>query len=156
MRRAVFLALVAAAAAWPAPTGAQTSSPPTGAAASADLAGAFVRSFRRQEVKMAPARLRITVWPEGREAGGPLVHTLRCDPAGGTLRRPGAACRRLAVLEQPFAPVPPDTVCTQIFAGPQEALVTGTVAGRKIWARFNRRNGCQADRWNRHAFLFAA
>jgi Tol biopolymer transport system component len=104
----------------------------------------------------ASIRLRITVWPEGREAGGPRVHTLRCDPPGGTLRRPAAACRRLAALEQPFAPVPADVACTQIFAGPQEALVTGTVDGRKVWARFNRRNGCQADRWKRHAFLFAA
>jgi hypothetical protein len=66
------------------------------------------------------------------------------------------ACRRLAALKQPFTPVPPDVVCTQVFAGPQEALVTGTFRGRKVWARFNRRNGCQTDRWNRHAFLFAA
>jgi Subtilisin inhibitor-like len=102
------------------------------------------------------AALTITVWPNGREAGAARVRTLRCSPAGGTLPRPGVACRRLAALQQPFTPVPPDVVCTQVFAGPQEALVTGTFLGRKVWARFNRRNGCQTDRWNRHAFLFAA
>jgi Tol biopolymer transport system component len=100
--------------------------------------------------------LTITLWPEGRDAGRPEVRTLRCGPAGGTVSRPGLACRRLASLERPFAPVPRDTFCTQIFGGPQEALVTGTYLGRKVWARFNRRDGCQVERWNRHAFLFAA
>jgi hypothetical protein len=103
-----------------------------------------------------PARLRITVWPKGREAGAGILHTLRCDPAGGTLSRPAAACRRLASLHRPFAPVPRDVACSQIYGGPQEALVTGTFDERKVWARFNRRDGCQTDRWNRHAFLFAA
>jgi hypothetical protein len=50
--------------------------------------------------------------------------------------------------------VPKDVFCTQIYGGPQEALVTGTYAGAKVWARFNRRDGCQTDRWNRVAFLF--
>jgi hypothetical protein len=102
------------------------------------------------------AALRITVWPEGREAGDSTVRTLRCAPPGGTLPRPTAACRRLAALERSFAPVPPDSACIQIYGGPQEALVTGVVEGRRVWARFSRVDGCQIERWRRHAFLFAA
>ena len=99
-------------------------------------------------------QLRIQVWPDGRD-GQSFTRTLRCDPAGGTLRRPGEACRRLARLDRPFAPVPRDTVCTMIWGGPQEALVTGTYRGRRVWARFNRSGGCEIGRWNTHAFLFA-
>ena len=99
-------------------------------------------------------QLRIVVWPEGRGERS-FVRTLRCDPARGSVRRPTDACRRLAQLDSAFAPVPKDVVCTQVFGGPQEALVTGTYRGRRIWTRFNRRDGCQIGRWNRHAFLFA-
>jgi Subtilisin inhibitor-like len=98
--------------------------------------------------------LRLVVWPQGRDAPS-FTRTLRCDPAGGTLRRPGEACRRLGQLERPFAPVPRGIACTQIWGGPQEALVTGTYRGRRVWARFNRSGGCEIARWNRHAFLFA-
>jgi hypothetical protein len=45
-------------------------------------------------------------------------------------------------------------VCTEIYGGPAEALVTGTHRGRRIWARFNRTDGCRIERWRRHAFLF--
>jgi hypothetical protein len=45
-------------------------------------------------------------------------------------------------------------VCTQIYGGPQEALVTGTVRGDRVWVRFSRRDGCEIDRWNRLAPLF--
>jgi hypothetical protein len=97
--------------------------------------------------------LRITVWPQGKP-GPSTQRTLRCDPATGTLARPARACRRLAALEKPFAPIPPDTACTQIYGGPEVALVAGTYHGTRIWTRFQRRNGCEIARWNRLAFLF--
>lgn len=81
-------------------------------------------------------------------------YTLRCDPVGGTLPQPAAACRRLARLKTPFAPVPMDTACTQIYGGPQIATVTGRFRGHSVRAYFNRRNGCEIERWNRVAFLF--
>jgi hypothetical protein len=98
--------------------------------------------------------LRITFWPQGRERGNAITRTLRCDPAGGTLAKPGDACRRLAAMQRPFAPVPGDMACTDIYGGPQEARVTGLFRGRRIWAGFRRTDGCEIDRWNRHAFLF--
>jgi hypothetical protein len=99
------------------------------------------------------AQLTITVWPTG-PAHAARVWTLRCDPVGGTLPRRGAACSRLAALRAPFAPTPPETACTQIYGGPQEALVRGSFRGGKVWARFARSNGCAVSRWNRVAFLF--
>jgi hypothetical protein len=84
-----------------------------------------------------------------------VVLVLRCDPAAGSVAHPAAACRRLAALGRAaFAPTPPGTACTQIYGGPQRAVVTGTLAGRRLWARFLRRDGCEVARWNRVAFLF--
>ena len=54
-----------------------------------------------------------------------------------------------------FAPTPPGAACTQIYGGPQQAVVTGTLAGSRVWARFMRRNGCEIGRWNRVTFLLA-
>jgi hypothetical protein len=100
------------------------------------------------------ARLTITVWPQGSDAGGAQRWTLRCGPLGGTHPNRGRACKRLSALSNPFRPVPKDVACTQIYGGPAEALVTGTFRGRKISARFNRTDGCQIERWNRVAVLF--
>jgi hypothetical protein len=103
----------------------------------------------------SPTDLRITVWPQGKGKGEPRTARLRCDPAGGTFANPVEACRRLAALARPFAPVPPDVACTQIYGGPDVAIVTGTFRDRHVWAAFRRTNGCEIARWNRVAFLFA-
>ena len=102
----------------------------------------------------ATVDLHVTVWPKGKEAGQAVRWSLRCSPAGGTLPRPGRACRSLQALQSPFAPVPRGEICTQIYGGPQVALVRGTFLGRQIWASFKRTDGCQIARWNRLAFLF--
>jgi hypothetical protein len=84
----------------------------------------------------------------------PRIETLRCNPPRGTVAHPGLACSRLLAAGRTlFAPTPPGTACTQIYGGPQQALVTGTVAGARVWARFARRDGCEVARWNRVAFL---
>lgn len=101
------------------------------------------------------ADLRITVWPAGR--GGPAkTATLRCGPLGGTLSSRAAACTRLGAFPvDPFLPTPAGIACTQIYGGPEEALVVGRLGGRHVWARFHRRDGCGIARWNRVSFLFA-
>jgi len=91
------------------------------------------------------ASLTITVWPQGQD-GSSYTRIVRC---------PGApVCARLAQVDDPFKPVPPDVACTQIYGGPEVALVRGIYMGRKVWARFRRNDGCQIARWNRIAFLF--
>lgn len=95
-------------------------------------------------------RLTITHWPQGRDAGQAQKLTLRCGPLGGDHPSRRAACARLARLDRPFRPVPPDMLCTQIYGGPDEALVTGIHRGQRVFARFNLRDGCEIARWQRH------
>lgn len=100
------------------------------------------------------AQLTVKVWPQGSGSGPARQWTLRCGPAGGTHPNRARACRRLASLPSPFRPVPKDVACTQLYGGPQEAVVTGTLRGRKVNARFSRTDGCQIERWDRVAVLF--
>ena len=99
----------------------------------------------------AQTSLTVTYWKAGvGTGGGRVTWTLRCDPARGTLPRPGIACRRLAVGgPRLFAPVPTDMACTEIYGGPQVARVVGVVQGKRIWAKFSREDGCQIARWSR-------
>jgi hypothetical protein len=97
--------------------------------------------------------LTITVFPNG-PGKGSHTWTLRCSPPGGTLPAAAAACRRLLAARAPFATPPPMTVCTQVYGGPQEAVVRGTFAGRRIRVRFTRRDGCAIARWDKVRFLF--
>jgi subtilisin inhibitor-like len=105
-------------------------------------------------ILVASTSLQITIWPEGRDQPGKHVYTLRCAPAAGTLPRRSAACAKLMRLTRPFAPPPLNIACTQIYGGPQEALVTGRFRGKLVRANFGRKDGCEIARWNRLAFLF--
>jgi Subtilisin inhibitor-like len=98
----------------------------------------------------AATDLAVTVWPQGQ--GRSRKWTLTCDPVGGTLPRPAAACAQLT--REALRPLPRDTICTQIYGGPQRARVTGRVDGRAVDARFSRSNGCEIHRWDNVRFLF--
>ncbi|WP_312881713.1 SSI family serine proteinase inhibitor [Actinomadura alba] len=80
--------------------------------------------------------------------------TLTCDPAQGTHPDPTAACAALGKAPDPFTPVSKEQVCTMIFGGPEEATVTGTWKGKRVAAKFNRKNGCEVSRWNGLAPVF--
>jgi hypothetical protein len=105
-------------------------------------------------ILVASTSLSITVWPNGEGNPGKHTYSLRCAPVGGTLPHRAAACTRLTKLRSPFAPAPRNVVCTQIYGGPQEALVTGRFRGKLVRGRFSRKDGCQIARWNRVGFLF--
>src|SRR4051795_11067975 len=77
----------------------------------------------------------------------------RGGTAGGPLAHAAAACTRLAQLRRPFAPVPRNAVCSQIYGGPDVARVSGVFRGHPVWAVFRRRNGCETARWNALTFL---
>jgi hypothetical protein len=99
----------------------------------------------------ASTDLTITVWPQG--DGGPSHEwTLQCDPVGGTLPAADEACAKLTA--DMLEPLPPDTICTQIYGGPQTAHVQGTFEGREVDVRFGRSNGCEIHRWDVASFLF--
>ena len=74
--------------------------------------------------------------------------TLNCDPAGGTHPHPDKACAALADKGRTaLPPVGKGMMCSQIFAGPQTATVSGTWEGKPVNASFSRRNGCEVSRW---------
>ena len=99
----------------------------------------------------AATELTISVQPNGR--GGPTkTWTLRCDPPGGSLPRAAAACERLTA--NALQPLPADTICTQIYGGPQQARVRGSFRGRAVDSRFSRANGCEIHRWDELRYLF--
>ena len=59
-----------------------------------------------------------------------------------------AACAHLAGLANPFAPIPADQMCTQIYGGPQTAHVTGRWKGSAVDLRLSRVDGCRIEQWN--------
>jgi hypothetical protein len=100
----------------------------------------------------AVTALSIVVSPG--DGGAAKRWTLTCNPAGGSLPHAAAACRKLAGLGTWYAPIPKDAACTQLYGGDQVARVAGTYRGRRLWVRFQRRNGCEINRWARVSFLF--
>ncbi|HEU0303213.1 MAG TPA: SSI family serine proteinase inhibitor [Gaiellaceae bacterium] len=96
------------------------------------------------------ASLTITYWADEQEPTQFKRWTLRCSPLGGTLPTRKRACAKLSVTTAgAFAQVPQDAICTQIYGGPDKAVVKGTLGMVRIWSSFRRRNGCEIDRWNR-------
>ena len=90
---------------------------------------------------------------------GPTTRTtLTCDPLGGTHPDPAGACAAIAAAGgvAAFAPVPAQTMCTEIYGGPQTATVRGTVDGEAVSATFSRSNGCEIGRWDRLAALLGS
>ena len=99
------------------------------------------------------ADLRITYYPQGRDGPGKRTWTLGCDPAAGTLPRRAAACQKLDAMTNPFARLRRAVMCTDIYGGPDEAVITGTFEGRPVWVRLSQRNGCEIARWKKLSFL---
>ena len=97
--------------------------------------------------------LKISYWPKGLESGAPHKWTLKCAPAAGTLAQPGVACRKLLGMQKPFAPIPADAMCTDVYGGPQVAVISGTFRGNRLWAKLQNRNGCEIARFRRLSFL---
>ncbi len=119
------------------------------------LAAPACATFRAGET--GTTDLTIRYWAQGRADGGTArTWTLRCAPARGTLPKPVAACAKLAALDRPFAPTSKDMVCTDLYGGPAEAIVSGRFEGRRIWARLTRTNGCEIGRFERVRFLIPA
>jgi hypothetical protein len=98
--------------------------------------------------------LTISFFRDGSDSSTRARWTLTCSPTGGSYPRRVAACSVLDRLgASVFAPVPLDKACTEIFGGSQVAVVSGRVAGRRVWARFRRDDGCQINRWERAGAL---
>ena len=83
--------------------------------------------------------------------GGPARRwTLACEDGGASGDHPdaAAACAHLLAMDDPFAPLPDDRVCTEVYGGPQTARVTGTWRGDDVDLRLSREDGCAIDQWD--------
>ena len=92
------------------------------------------------------------------DGSGPTTEvSLTCDPAGGTHPDPAASCDFLAagaeIGADPFAPVPADRACAEIYGGPATATVTGVWQGKPVDAEFSRTDACQTARWDQAKVL---
>jgi len=106
------------------------------------VAGACGGSASARETKLS-----ITLYPNGIGKPGVVHRRLNCNPASGTVAHPAAACRALAKLAHPFAPVPAGTICSALDTGPQVASVIGHVRGKVVRTQLNLRGSCEIGRW---------
>lgn len=102
----------------------------------------------------SPSELTIVVRPG--PGGEPVTWTLSCDPPAGTHPDPAAACAAIDAAADPFAPVPADMMCTQVYGGPETATISGTWHGVGVDASFKRTDGCEIARWGKLAAVFGA
>jgi hypothetical protein len=141
------LIVVATAAAAPAASSRSLDGRPSAAPPS-------VRTLDGRPSAAAPS-VRLTIVFTGR-AGSRRVAHLNCTAAGGRadgfLRPVGAprACAHARRIARLLAGGPdPHRACSQIYGGPERALVTGTIGGRRIRHGFSRTNGCGVAEWRR-------
>ena len=85
--------------------------------------------------------LTITLDPDGPGGEPARTEIATCGPTGGT------ACARLQSTD--FAPLDAGTPCTQIYGGPDQAIVEGTVDGESVTATLTRADGCEIERFDR-------
>lgn len=91
------------------------------------------------------------------DATARATFTLQCAEDGtavaGDHPAPEAACEGVATSDDPFAEVPDDAMCAQVFGGPDTASVAGTHRGEPVDTSFSLRNGCEIQRWQDAAVL---
>jgi hypothetical protein len=75
--------------------------------------------------------------------------------AQGTHPDAEAACAHLRALDNPFAPLPADVACTEIYGGPQSAHITGRWDGEAVDLEVTRVDGCRIAQWDSLGVLLA-
>lgn len=119
-----------------------SSSAATSGSAGSSSSGGDVASLGRTD---------LTVAVRSGGTGSAVTRTLTCNPAGGSVADTRAACEQLARaggLQALRNPQKPGMACTQQYAGPAVATVTGTVQGRKVSATLRQNDGCHIAQWN--------
>jgi hypothetical protein len=92
------------------------------------------------------AQLVVRVDDDGAKGAGPARELrLTCEQPTDSSACGAAAGISAADLRE----TPPGTACTQIYGGPEEASIEGTIRGDDVDAHFDRRDGCEIARWER-------
>ncbi len=98
---------------------------------------------------------RLTITLKKSPTSQPQTWTLTCDPPGGDHPAPRKACSQLAKSgAKAFAPQPSNAFCTEIYGGPEQGTVEGVWHGSKVRATYQRKDGCDLDRWAQVSELF--
>jgi Subtilisin inhibitor-like len=100
------------------------------------------------------AKISLSVSFSGSAGIAAKHYTLRCEPAGGTVSDPAAACaelmRRGVSL---FGPMPTEIACPMIMASARRVTVTGTYLGRPVHEVVVD-GGCDLSRWAEFGKIF--
>ena len=131
------LTLLTACASSPGDTAAGPGSP-TGSAADAAAGGGIQQADNDLQVELDRG--------DGTE---PESWTLTCVGfVEGSHPAAEAACAHLKTMDDPFAPLPTDLVCTEQFGGPQTARVLGRWNGAPVDLEVSRTDGCHIAQWD--------
>ncbi len=102
----------------------------------------------------AAAKIALSVSFSGSAGIAPQHFTLRCEPAGGTVSDPAAACAKLMKRGTSlFGPLPAQMACPMVVAGARRATVTGTYLGRPVHELVVD-GGCELSRWAEFGKIF--
>jgi Subtilisin inhibitor-like len=83
------------------------------------------------------------------DGSAPERYTLNCADVGASDHPTAqAACDHLAAMDQPFAPLPADAICAQVFDGPETAHVTGRWRGEPVDLQLARNDSCRTGQWD--------
>lgn len=71
------------------------------------------------------------------------------QPAEGTTHpRAASSCEVLKTKGEQLRALPrKDQICTEIYGGPQEATIRGTLNGEPVNKSLSRKNGCEISEW---------
>lgn len=78
------------------------------------------------------AKATLTIKVTGAAEGKVTHWTLRCDPPGGTMPDPAAACKALIGAKDTFAPVRHHIMCPMIMVSGKQIVMDGTWFGKKV------------------------
>lgn len=98
-------------------------------------------------IAQADDDLQVTLDPGD---GSPVEEwTVSCaDPVTGSHPDAGAVCEHLQGMQDPFAPLGADVVCTEQYGGPQTARVIGRWDGGPVDLELSRTDGCRIAQWD--------
>jgi hypothetical protein len=100
------------------------------------------------------AKISLSVSFSGSVGIAPAHYTLRCEPDGGTVSDPAAACAKLMKRGASlFGPLPVHIACPMIMASAGRATVSGTYLGRPVHELVVD-GGCQLSRWAELGAIF--
>ena len=109
-----------------------------------------------EETESAPiAGTELTIGLDADGPGGEAAVEAEVECPGANA--PPTVCDTIEELpDDPAAPLPPDTPCTEIYGGPDTVTIEGTLDGDPIEARLTRANGCEIERFDRFVPLLSA